>query len=392
MEKIPKDGIVIFAPNHCNTLIDALNILKMRKEPTVYGARADLFNNPIMAKILRFLKILPMVRVRDGLSNVTKNYETMAEIYTVLGDGVPFCMFPEGTHRPMHSLLPLKKGVFRIAFEADQLYDKNVYVVPVGLEYGDYFRYGSTFLLQIGDPVNVTEYLERHPDQGDAENYRQLLEILRQRMSQLITYIPDDERYAGVWGYTKVMTAGRKPYDLKERLENNRKVVSSALNVSDKDREAMDAKLAASAALDAKRKAAGISFHSFGYKNAGARFALKTLATVLCLPLFIQLSIMSVLQLGTSVFLCSKVIKDPAFRNSVRDAVNFLLGPLVGLIFFIIGLCTGMGALGALVLGFLAYLAPFLVFYAWEWLRIWVSDFKLLMRKDLQKEFESIRG
>ena len=74
LEKIPQDSIVIFAPNHCNTLIDALNILRMRKGPTVYGARADLFNKPALAKILRYLKIVPLVRVRDGLSNVTKNF------------------------------------------------------------------------------------------------------------------------------------------------------------------------------------------------------------------------------------------------------------------------------------------------------------------------------
>ena len=137
LEQIPQDSSVLFAPNHCNTLIDALNILRMRKGPTVYGARADLFNKPALAKILRYLKIVPLVRVRDGLSNVTKNYETMSEVYTVLGDGIPFCMFPEGTHRPMHSLLSLKKGIFRMAIEVDQLYDRDVYVVPVGLEYGD---------------------------------------------------------------------------------------------------------------------------------------------------------------------------------------------------------------------------------------------------------------
>ena len=62
LENIPKDGSVIFAPNHCNALMDAMVILRTRKEPTVYGARADLFENPFLASFLTFLKIVPMIR------------------------------------------------------------------------------------------------------------------------------------------------------------------------------------------------------------------------------------------------------------------------------------------------------------------------------------------
>ena len=50
--------------------MDAMVILRTRKEPTVYGARADLFQTPILAKLLAFLKIVPMVRKRDGVRKV----------------------------------------------------------------------------------------------------------------------------------------------------------------------------------------------------------------------------------------------------------------------------------------------------------------------------------
>ncbi|HQB24056.1 MAG TPA: 1-acyl-sn-glycerol-3-phosphate acyltransferase, partial [Bacteroidales bacterium] len=56
---------------------------------------------------------------------------------------VPFVIAPEGTHRPMHSLLPFGKGVFRIALLANEELqgEKQVYIVPVGLEYGSFFVY-----------------------------------------------------------------------------------------------------------------------------------------------------------------------------------------------------------------------------------------------------------
>ena len=47
-ENIPADGAVILAPNHCNTLMDALVILRAFKDQTVFGARADRFKNPFM--------------------------------------------------------------------------------------------------------------------------------------------------------------------------------------------------------------------------------------------------------------------------------------------------------------------------------------------------------
>ena len=75
-ENLPEDGPFILAPNHCNTLMDALVMLRAYKGSTVFGARADMFNNRFVAKIMFFLRILPMVRQRDGLRNVLKNVQT----------------------------------------------------------------------------------------------------------------------------------------------------------------------------------------------------------------------------------------------------------------------------------------------------------------------------
>ncbi len=51
-ENIPEDGAVILAPNHCNALMDALVILRAFKDGTVFGARADIFRRPSVAKIM----------------------------------------------------------------------------------------------------------------------------------------------------------------------------------------------------------------------------------------------------------------------------------------------------------------------------------------------------
>ena len=66
-ERIPTDGSVIYAPNHCNALMDPLVVINMGEEKKVFVARADIFSGKKSRKILNFLKIMPINRRRDGL-------------------------------------------------------------------------------------------------------------------------------------------------------------------------------------------------------------------------------------------------------------------------------------------------------------------------------------
>ena len=180
-ENLPTDGPIILAANHCNTLMDALVVLRAHKGLTVFGARADMFNNRFIAKLMYFFKILPMVRQRDGLRNVLKNHETQETIVATLENQVRFCMYPEGRHRPMHSLQALAKGTFRAALAANAKFGDRIpiYIVPAGIEYGDYFRYRSTSLVTFGEPINVTEFVRTH----EVENEAQLIEPLRKELA-----------------------------------------------------------------------------------------------------------------------------------------------------------------------------------------------------------------
>ena len=194
---LPDDGAVIIAPNHTSTLMDALVILCRRHGATVFGARADIFRKPLIAKILRFLRIVPMARIRDGAESVLKNRETFAEVDDVLAHGVPFCIFAEGRHRPMHSLLPIGKGVARIAFASAR--ERQTYVVPTGIDHGSFFRFRRPCKVTFGEPVDVNAFLQAHEHDPETETYKDFRKVLFRRISSLITYVPDDEDYAARW-------------------------------------------------------------------------------------------------------------------------------------------------------------------------------------------------
>ena len=311
-ENVPADGAVILAPNHCNTVMDALVILQDWKDATLFGARADVFRRPLVRKILHFLKILPLPRARDGVKAVLDNRSTIEEVVDCLDHGMRFCMFCEGAHRPMHSLLPLKKGIIRIALEANERFGdrKPVYLVPVGLEYQDYYRIKTPLTIRYGKAINVTEFISSNPEMIESHLYRSLLGTLRERIASLITCLPDDETYEGRWSLAKI--SGEKA-----ALTANPSQIENA------------------AVFERGRKGKRLSFLSFG--KAGARLNIlgKALAGIALLPLILLSAVTAAPMWLLSEYLASR-IQDKAFVRTARFGVKFAMMPLLMIIWAVV--------------------------------------------------------
>ena len=389
-ENVPTDGAVIIAPNHCNTLMDALVILRAFENETVFGARADMFNNAFVAKLMYFIRILPMVRQRDGLRNVLKNYETQEIIVDTLKNKVRFCMFPEGKHRPAHSLQTLGKGTFRAALAANAAFGEQmpVYIVPTGIEYGDYFRFRSTSLVTFGKPINVTEVVKELNLDNEAQIMDHLRKELTARMSELITYLPYDENYDGKWALTKVRALDFKG-SLYEKMLNNRAIIADINAACEADPEKMAEVLEKAAAFEKARRKKGVSIYSFRKKNLAMSVVGKGLAAVLGLPYLLFSGVVALPMWGIAEFLRKK-IRDKAFRNTAIFGVKLAGNIIFGLIYAILAFCllSWPWALAFLALAGPAY--SYIYDYA-EFFRRWISDIKLLGDKKLQKTFKSLK-
>lgn len=183
----PKTASVFITANHTNTLMDSLVVLQSRKDPTAFIARADIFRKKTIATCLERIKILPIYRHRDSDDSQNLNAPIYDNVVECVSRGLPMCIFAEGTHRPRRSLLPIKKGVFFMALQAKKTYpDRPVYIVPAGIEYTDYFNNMLPVTLTYGAPIEI---------KGD-ENPDELAPVLREKMSELITFFPDDENLA----------------------------------------------------------------------------------------------------------------------------------------------------------------------------------------------------
>ena len=399
LENIPKDGAIIFAPNHTNTLMDALVVLCYDSTPKVFVARADIFKNPLLAKIFHFLKIMPIMRQRDGFQAVKKNQEIINKSVDVLKDKIPFCIFPEGTHQAKYSSLPLSKGIFRIAFQANELMpDVPLYIVPVGICYDDFFRFRSTIRMEFGKPINVGAYLAEHAELSAQEQTNGMKDLLTERLHDTLFHIPNDDDYRATYEVCIAM----EPFEMEELLkadknmesveaqfQANKRILNRILALKNDDPDKAEKLLELGKEASKKRQKKGIDFESASVKKPLTARIPRLLLTLLTLPYTLLASLLASPAIGLCQFLFTK-LKDKAFWNSIRFVVNLVLWPLLVLIYGIVGFCL-LPWQWALVAILLVMPAPFVAHEMWKTFRLVVSDIKLLNSKKLMKIYKEIR-
>ncbi len=215
LQNIPSNKAIIFAPNHVNALMDALAIayLPPSNLVKVFVARSDIFKTGFNRKALKFLKIIPAYRIRDGYENLYKNQESFETANTVLKNNGSICIMPEGNQGPQYKIRPLVKGIFRIAFSSQlELIDlKEIVIIPVGIVYEDLLDVRKGVIINIGKEIPISDYVDDYQsnpsktvnevrfrlkselenltinisDKIDFKKYEKIVEVFRTLFSQL---------------------------------------------------------------------------------------------------------------------------------------------------------------------------------------------------------------
>ena len=401
-EFIPKDGAIILAPNHTNALMDAMVVLGMDHRPKVFVARADIFRNPKIAKILKWLKIMPIMRMRDGYEEVKKNNETIERAVDVLRDRVPFCIFPEGTHQAKFSSLPLAKGIFRIAFQAQELMpDMPLYIVPVGIRYGSFFRFRSTVRVQIGEPINVGRFIQENSDLAPAEQMTAMREVLTDRIHNSIFYIPNDEDYEAMYDicatlvnyqtkHGNFIVDGKRLRGMDAYFEANNRTVREVLRLKESNPEVAAELLQLGKEAHDERTANSISLKSVSAKHGLASRLMQMVFFILKLPYTVPASILTLPLVAIAKLLFTR-IKDHAFRNSIRYLINLVMWPILMIIYSALAYIF-LPWEWALPITLALLPAPIIAQETWRMLRLLKSDIVLHKNKPLRKKYARIKS
>jgi hypothetical protein len=324
--------------------MDALIILASDKKPKVFVARADIFKNPTLAKVFRFFKIMPIMRMRDGFDEVKKNNKTIEQATEVLKDKVPFCIFPEGTHQTKYSLQPISKGIFRIALQAQALMpDMPLYIVPVGIRYGSFWRYRSSVQVKFGEPIKVGDCIAQNSDKTPQELMNIMRVSLEERMKETIVYIPNNEDYdatyeicaATVNEQVKTIRNNRKAKTLELQSDANNKTIKQIIALKQSNPEIAEKIISLGNDAADLRKSKNISLKSVVARHSALSNIFKSLFLLVTLPYTVAAAVctLPLILLCNAIF---KKFKDQAFRNSVRLVTNLLVWPLLMIIYAII--------------------------------------------------------
>ncbi len=402
-EKIPHNTPVIFAPNHQNALMDALAVLFAARKPVVFMARADIFKKPFIARILNFLRILPIYRIRDGYGELGRNQEVFDDTVDVLKSNTPICILPEGNHEGLKRLRPLKKGIFRIAFQAEQSseFNLNLHIIPIGIDYSDYFNAGGDLMLVFGTPIKIADYADQYLE-NEQRTIHTLVDVLSENIRSVMIHIPEEhyqltyqvsEMYEpNVWN---TCISDRRPYNkLTIRQYIIQKITEAFAQFPEKAIVLGDALNV----YNIRLSASGIADCSLVEKQPGFMSLFsEVILTLLFLPIHIYGTILSFIPYKIPVWQASKM-KDANFRSSVQFAISLFLFPVYYLAIILVFCLLTDGLLLKLVFALTLPLTGFFAFYNYKrmakmWDKLLLIKFMLTKRdayNDLLRERKQI--
>ena len=158
-EKIPKDGAIIFSPNHQSALLDPILVGVTCCKKTYSLTRSDVFRKPFLW-FLDAMQALPVYRIRDGYENLHLNKKTFEICHRLLKDKNNLMIFSEGKHHNEYFLLPISKGSSRIGLESLKKAPKTkIYLQAVGINYGSHTHPYHNCTIVYGNPIKLNEHI-----------------------------------------------------------------------------------------------------------------------------------------------------------------------------------------------------------------------------------------
>ncbi len=332
-ENIPKKGEpTIVIANHQNGLMDAMAILHTmyqdHRQP-VFIARGDIFKKDGVARILRFLKIMPTFRSRDGnRSDIESNLALYNRAARVLKSGGTIVIFPEATHQHGHFMNTFKKGFCRIAFSAEEMNDfqLGVKVLPLNIHYSNYFNFRSDLMVTVGEPFTYEEFFDTYKENHDRA-YLALNEKARARVKEITPDIDIPEYYNEIEALTQMMSKSLlKQKGLRTSYLPNQKdaamtIIANLKQFKNEKPERFELLMSQTREYTTLLQQRGLHHWVINRKLSIFRFILRSILMLLSLPLFIFGYINNFIPTSITKHFTMKV-KDPMLHSSFQYVIS----------------------------------------------------------------------
>ena len=341
--RIPKNRPVIIAPNHQVALMDAMAPIMTSWRPIIFLTRADVFGGKFIAGTFRIFKMLPVYRIRDGASELAKNEGIFDEAFRALvRSKCPVGVMPEGNHGNKRRLRPLVKGIFRIAFRAQEEFGTNpgVVITPVGIDYSSYTNFQAKLYVHYGEPIEVCEYYTEFLD-NPARAMNAMRKRLAQEMVKGMIDIRSEEFYdmymqlRETYNQRMRERLGFRKKDLHHRFLADKHMISEIEKAeNDKDEKIPELSKMCAEYKDSVRELGLRDWVLRKQRYSLAALLLGSLGLIATLPAFLYGTLPNYFNYWAAMKLSGR-IKDTQFKSTFKYVTLVGITPLYYLILFI---------------------------------------------------------
>lgn len=144
-ENIPEDGAFILCGNHVDFFKVPVIVVFAPRKINFIG-KAELFNNPILARIGELFDVIPVKRGKQDV-------DSMKNSLKVLARGEALGLFPEGTRNGLAKNVKVKNGAAFMALRTGKT------IVPSGIKVSK-----AKIIVNYGKPLDYSKYQSKTPE------------------------------------------------------------------------------------------------------------------------------------------------------------------------------------------------------------------------------------
>lgn len=338
---IPKGKPIIFAANHQNALMDPLAVACTNSFQTLWLARADIFKSKAAQSFLKYIKMLPIYRIRDGKDNLSINEQIFEQVIQVLEDKQSVALFPEAAHSGKRQMLPHKKAIPRIALEAEEKnnFELDLQIVPVGIFYSHYWYFNRTLIVQYGEPIEVDKYKEEYAE-SPQKAMLSLRDEIHERLSPLIIQINSKAHYQE---YEDLRQLAGNAYSKTHFFSKNRilrrfyaeqELIAGIEQLESRQPEIFEKIIEETSSYFQTIKEIDLTDENIrkAEKTSWAALTARLIASLLSFPIFVFGFLFNAIPFFIPRILFRRKVKDPAFLSTFNFVAGLILFPILYLI------------------------------------------------------------
>ncbi|MEZ5013863.1 MAG: 1-acyl-sn-glycerol-3-phosphate acyltransferase [Chitinophagales bacterium] len=282
-------------------------------------------------------------RERDGVDTKESNDPTFNACADILKMNGMVGIYPEGNCINEQHIRPLKKGICRIAFLAEERadFDLDVHIIPVGVNYTGAEKFKKWQLINFGKPILLKQYVELY-----KSNPNQAINILKddieKGMQEAVLHIPhshyhkDVEELAFIHGRYRIMSEHRK-YEPVSKLYAEKEIAAEIENLRHTDSDGMKKLVHDLHQYQKRRDALHFRENTFDpARHDSFSIGFMALYFIFFLPFFLFGLVTNILPYTLIHKTVESKIKQKIFWSSLKYVFGLILFPIYYLILTIL--------------------------------------------------------